>query len=31
MHMIQAKLQVSNGAIIIPERTKVRVSNLVRE
>ena len=28
MHMIQAKLQVSNGAIVIPERTTVRMSNL---
>ena len=30
MHMIQAKLQVSNGAIVIPERTNVRVNNLHR-
>ena len=30
MHMIQVKLQVSNGAIVVPEHTNVRVSNLHR-
>ena len=30
MHMIQAKLQVSNGAIVVPEHTNVRVNNLHR-